>query len=327
MSAEAPLLEVRDLSVDYSVSPASFGSKRRLQAVRQVGFKLAEGETLGIVGESGCGKSSLARTILGLVAPSTGMVLWRGRPLSSFSPEERHALRRDIQVVFQNPFASLDPRMTVRDIVAEPLTVFERALGTNSIRDRVVHMLGRVGLAAGFAERYPHQLSGGQCQRVAIARALVTEPKLVICDEPVSALDVSVQAQIVNLLKGLQRDLGLSLIFISHNMAVVRQMSARVLVMYLGRGVELASREVVFDHPRHPYTRALLASVPEPTPVARGERPDRTRSTDMPSALDPPSGCVFRTRCDWAADRCAREIPRLEELGLDAVACHRWREM
>jgi oligopeptide transport system ATP-binding protein len=327
VSAETPLLEVRDLSVEYSVSPALFGSKRRLHAVRQVGFKLAEGETLGIVGESGCGKSSLARAILGLVMPSAGIVLWRGRPLSHLSVDERQAFRREIQVVFQDPFASLDPRMRVGEIVAEPLTVFERPRGANEIKALTTRMLARVGLSYAFVDRYPHQLSGGQCQRVAIARALVAEPKLLICDEPVSALDVSVQAQIVNLLKQIQRDLRLSLIFISHNMAVVRQMSARVLVMYLGRAVELASREVVFEHPRHPYTRALLASVPEPTPHQTRKASARVSTADLPSALDPPSGCVFRTRCDWAVGQCARDVPVTEEVALDAVACHRWRDI
>lgn len=327
MNADTPLLEVRGLSVDYAVRPALLGPARRLQAVRQVGFRLGAGETLGIVGESGCGKSTLARAILGLVAPTEGTVLWRDRPLSSLSRVERHALKRDMQVVFQDPLGSLDPRMTVAEIVAEPLTVFERALSPAQVDTRVARILGRVALANAFAERYPHQLSGGQCQRVAIARALILEPKLLICDEPVSALDVSVQAQIVNLLKALQRDLGLSLIFISHNMAVVRQMSARVLVMYLGRGVELASREAVFERPRHPYTRALLASVPEPTPGLVDGAADGSPTSSIPSALDPPSGCVFRTRCDWAADRCAREIPPLEEDRGHAIACHRWREM
>lgn len=326
MNEQAPLLEVRDLSVDYAVSPALFRPARPLHAVRQVGFQLAEGETLGIVGESGSGKSTLARAILGLVSPTAGTVLWRNHPLSSLSHAERQALRRDMQIVFQAPFASLDPRMRVADIVAEPLTVFERQLAREEGWRRVARMLERVGLSSALASRFPHQLSGGQCQRVAIARALVAEPRLLICDEPVSALDVSVQAQIVNLLKTLQRELGLSLIFISHNLAVVRQVSARVLVMYLGRAVELATRDDVFANPRHPYTRALLAAIPSPVP--RADAPEiRPLVSDLPSALDPPSGCVFRTRCEWAVEQCIREIPPLERERDHATACHRWREL
>lgn len=327
MSAAAPLLEVRELSVDYAVRGAFPGSTRRVHAVRNVAFRLGAGETLGIVGESGCGKSTLARAILGLVTPSAGAILWRGREVSGLARQQRHALRRELQVVFQDPIGSLDPRMTVAEILREPLSVFERALAAGEVATRVASMLDRVGLASGLRDRYAHQLSGGQCQRVAIARALMPGPQLLICDEPVSALDVSVQAQIVNLLRSLQRDLGLSLIFISHNMAVVRQMSARVLVMYLGRAVELAARDAVFERPRHPYTRALLASVPAPTPAQTAGAKPRALFVDMPSALHPPSGCVFRTRCDWAAERCARELPSWEEVRGDAVACHRWREM
>lgn len=327
MSAATPLLEVSGLSVDYPVRRAAPGRTRRLHAVQQVSFQLAAGETLGIVGESGCGKSTVARALLGLVRPSAGTVLWCGLPVSSLTRTERRALRRDMQIVFQDPFASLDPRMTVAQIVAEPLSVFERGLARKEGRARVTRMLGRVGLSDALADRYPQQLSGGQCQRVAIARALILEPKVLICDEPVSALDVSVQAQIVNLLKALQRDLGLSLIFISHNLAVVRHVSARVLVMYLGRMVELAARDEVFSSPRHPYTRALLAAIPSSVHRRAGAPTVRVLASDVPSALDPPSGCVFRTRCPWAVERCVREVPRFEEESGHAIACHRWRDL
>jgi oligopeptide/dipeptide ABC transporter ATP-binding protein len=321
-----PLLEVRALDVEYRVANAAWRAPRVLRAVRDVSFQIARAETLGIVGESGCGKSTLARTIAGLVAPSAGAVLWEGRAVDALSAPERRALRRDIQLVFQDPTSSLDPRMRVLEIVAEPLSVFERKVGGVERRARVTRALERVGLSADFLERYPHQLSGGQCQRVAIARALVAEPRLLVCDEPVSALDVSVQAQIVNLLATLQRDLGLALVFISHNLAVVHQLSARVMVMYLGRVVEHATRDALFTQPRHPYTRALLAAIPTLEPRA-GTRTARTIGTELPSPWAPPSGCVFRTRCEWSIERCARDVPALERVGDDSVACHRWREL
>jgi len=331
----ARLLEVRDLSVAYRVQRSAWAWPRILRAVCNVSFDLAAGETLGIVGESGCGKSTLARAITGLVPASGGSISWHGRALAEHAGAERRAVRRDMQMVFQDPCASLDPRMSVADIVAEPLEVFENALSRQERERRVARILERVGLSATHLGRLPHQLSGGQCQRVAIARALILGPRLLICDEPVSSLDVSVQAQIVNLLRDLQRELGLSLIFISHNMAVVRQVSARVLVMYLGRVMELGARDAVFDHPRHPYTRVLLAAVPANAPQAAPRRAARPLSAEIPSPLDPPPGCVFNTRCAWAVEQCRLQLPTMEQANaqvtahasLQAVACHRWREL
>ncbi len=252
------LLAVRDVSVDYRVQVSAWARARTLRAVREVSFELAQGETLGIVGESGCGKSTLVNAIAGLREPSAGSILWRGEDVSRHDARRRRARRREIGLVFQDPAGSLDPRMRVAALVAEPLTLL--ACTRAEQERRVGEMLERVGLAHELAARFPHELSGGQCQRVAIARALVHEPNLLICDEPVSALDVSVQAQIVNLLRDLQRERGLAMVFVSHNLAVVRQVSARVLVMYLGRVVELATREELFANPRHPYTRELLAA-------------------------------------------------------------------
>lgn len=304
----SPLLEVRALSVDYAVRSSAWRRARTLHALREVSFQLEEGETLGIVGESGCGKSTLARAVTGLVRASRGDILWRGGSLGALSPAQRQSVRREMQLVFQDPTASLDPRMDVEAIVAEPLSVFEPSLRGPQRKARVLAMLERVGLAAEHLARLPHELSGGQCQRVAIARALVTGPRLLICDEPVSSLDVSVQAQIVNLLRDLQRDLGLSMIFISHNMAVVRQVSARVLVMYLGKVMELAGRDALFARPHHPYTRTLLAAVPVPDPRAAPGSVGPGLVAETPSPLDPPAGCVFHTRCSWVTEQCRRAV-------------------
>ncbi len=320
------LLEVRDLAVDYPVHSSAWGRSRALPALRGVSVAMGEGETLGIVGESGCGKSTLARALVGLVPAAAGEIRWRGQVLAQLPAAQRRAVRREIQMVFQDPAASLDPRMRVAALVAEPLQVFAPDLPLAQRRERVLRMLGRVGLGAEHVARFPHELSGGQCQRVAIARALVLEPRLLVCDEPVSSLDVSVQAQIVNLLRDLQRDLGLSLVFISHNMAVVRQLSARILVMYLGRVMELGAREAVFAGARHPYTRALLAAIPPPEP--RAHRPvHAVTSGEIPSPLDPPPGCVFNTRCAWVQDRCREAVPPLEDAATHGVACVRWREL
>jgi oligopeptide transport system ATP-binding protein len=320
------LLEVSGLCVDHPVRPSAWRPARVLQAVRAVSFQLEEGETLGIVGESGCGKSTLARALTGLVTASAGEIRWRGRSLQALPAAERQSVRREMQMVFQDPAGSLDPRMEVHAIVAEPLEVFEPSLRAPARAARVRAMLERVGLGATHLRRFPHELSGGQCQRVAIARALVLEPKLLICDEPVSALDVSVQAQIVNLLRELQRDLGLSMIFISHNMAVVRQVSARVLVMYLGRVMEVGSRDDLFASPRHPYTRTLLAAVPIPDPRAARAAPVAVPG-EAPSPLDPPPGCVFHPRCSWMIERCRQAVPAAELAGERMVACLRWREI
>jgi oligopeptide transport system ATP-binding protein len=319
----APLLEVRDLSVHFELGGGLFARPRLLRAVERVSFTVAAGESLGLVGESGCGKSTVGRAVLQLVPPTSGRVLWLGQDLARLPAEELRARRRELQIVFQDPLASLDPRMPVGEIIAEPLVTHEPRLGRAEVRARVEAAMAEVGLLPQMRNRYPHEFSGGQCQRIGIARALILRPRLVVCDEPVSALDVSIQAQIVNLLAELQRRHGLSLLFISHNLAVVRQVCQRILVLYLGRIVELAPREALFAAPRHPYTRALIAAVPEPDPaLERGKRRVLLQG-ELPSPLAPPSGCVFRTRCPIASELCAREVPYLATLAPDHdVACH-----
>ncbi|AKS40519.1 ABC transporter ATP-binding protein [Wenzhouxiangella marina] len=330
MNARAPVLEVRDLSVHFRVDTGRLfrHDYHTVKAVDGVSFDVNAAETLGIVGESGCGKSTLARAILGLVKPQGGRVAWLGKDLLGLDEEAMRAKRREIQLIFQDPSGSLDPRMTVGDIVAEPLRTFYPSMSRLQVRERVQGMLKLVGLLPDQINRYPHEFSGGQCQRIGIARALVVNPRLVVCDEPVSALDVSIQAQIVNLLKSLQKKLQLSLIFIAHDLSVVRHVSDRVLVMYLGRVMEVADRDRIYLEPRHPYTRALIESVPIPDPVKERERARRSLKGDMPSPLDPPSGCVFRTRCPVAIPACAEKVPGLETLDSGRqVACIRHREL
>jgi oligopeptide transport system ATP-binding protein len=322
------VLSVDRLSVHYPIRRSGWRPGTSLGAVQSVSLTLAAGETLGIVGESGCGKSSLARAILRLIPASAGRVSWLGRDLRDFSRSEWRTCRRQMQVVFQDPFASLDPRMSILESVAEPLGVFRREL-TRAQRSReALQMLERVGFDASLANRYPHELSGGQCQRAAIARALVLQPKLLVCDEPVSSLDVSVQSQVLELLKHLQRQMQLSMLFISHNLAVVRQVSQRVLVLYLGRVMEQAPRADLFERPLHPYTRALLDSVPILDPERERARALAPLRGEIPSPLNPPSGCVFRTRCPWAQARCAEAVPPLDSADASReVACVRWREL
>ncbi len=311
-----PLLSVRDLSVTFRVRPGGhppWVPPKELRAVRGVGFDLAPAETLGIVGESGSGKSTLARSLIGTVPASGGRALWQGRDLLTLNPAERRLLRRDMQMIFQDPLGALDPRMTAGETIAEPLVTHEPNLSRREITSRVRGLLERVGLLPEHINRYPHEFSGGQCQRIGIARALIVEPKLLICDEPVSALDVSVQAQIVNLLRDLQRDLALSLIFISHDLSVVKHIADRILVFYLGSVMEYgATRDLVHD-PRHPYTRALIAATPVPDPAVERGRPATGLGGEVPSPLSPPSGCVFRTRCPLARQSCAEAVPALQE--------------
>jgi len=330
MNARSPVLEVRDLAVHFRVDRGRFlkHDYRTLRAVDNVSFDLYPAETLGIVGESGCGKSTLARAILGLVKPQAGSVVWLGQDLVGLDQEAMRLKRREIQLIFQDPSGSLDPRMTVGEVVAEPLRVFYPSMSRLQIRERVAGMMKLVGLSPNQINRYPHEFSGGQCQRIGIARALVVNPRLVVCDEPVSALDVSIQAQIVNLLKDLQRKLQLSLIFIAHDLSVVRHVSDRVMVMYLGRIMEVADRDRIYLDPRHPYTRALIESVPIPDPVAERARARRSLKGDMPSPIDPPTGCVFRTRCPFATEACANQVPKLEVLDDGRqVACLRHEEI
>ena len=316
--ASRPILSVRRLTIDHPLSGTWPWSRAGLlRAVDDLHFDLHAGEALGIVGESGCGKSTLARALVGLQGTTAGGIVLDGRDLARLDEKRWRPLRREIQMVFQDPLASLDPRMTIAASIEEPLVALCPELDAAARRARVAELLGRVGLAE-LAERYPHELSGGQCQRAGIARALSVRPRVLICDEPVSALDTAVQAQILSLLAELQREHNLALIFISHDLAVVQQLCRRVLVMYLGRVMEQATAVELFARPRHPYTRALLAAVPG---ADGGGAP--TLEGDLPSAADPPSGCVFRTRCPMADELCARETPHLRRVGEGSyAACH-----
>ncbi|MFV2030026.1 murein tripeptide/oligopeptide ABC transporter ATP binding protein OppF [Neisseria sp. S1] len=324
MKQPQPLLQVRDLRVVFRVREAKSWPWQKpalLQAVNGVSFDLQPGETLGVVGESGCGKSTLARAIIGLVKAESGSVLWQGQDLTKLDAKTLRLKRRDIQMIFQDPLASLNPRMTVGDIIAEPLRTFYPELGKAEVMARVKEMMGKVGLLPNQINRYPHEFSGGQCQRIGIARALILKPKLLICDEPVSALDVSIQAQVVNLLKQIQREMGLAMIFIAHDLSVVKHISDRVLVMYLGNAVELGEDQAVYGAPAHPYTRALMSAVPIPDPkIERGKHIELLPG-DLPSPLNPPSGCVFRTRCPEAIELCAKEKPQLKGGPAHRAAC------
>ena len=311
-----PLLSVRDLDVTFEVKPRNawpWTRPDRLQAVAGMSFDLAAGETLGIVGESGSGKSTLARAIIGTVPASAGRILWRGTELRTLPPGPRRAHRREVQMIFQDPLAALNPRMTIGEIIAEPLITHAPRTPRGEVRARVAAIMDKVGLLPNLVNRYPHEFSGGQCQRIGIARALIMEPRLVICDEPVSALDVSVQAQVVNLLRRLSREMGLALIFIAHDLSVVRHVSDRTLVMYLGRQMESAPARELVRAPRHPYTQALVASVPIPDPVRERARRRPVLEGELPSPLSPPSGCVFRTRCPKARPDCATTPPALDQ--------------
>jgi len=322
------LLEIRNLNKSFSISTGLLGRPLELKALQDVTFSVKKGETLGIVGESGCGKSTLGRCILQLIAPDSGQVLWLGRDLTSLPAEEMRKKRQDLQIIFQDPLASLNPRMTVGEIIADPLRTLRPELGRKERRARVLKIMESVGLLPEMINRYPHEFSGGQAQRIGIARALVTEPKLIVCDEPVSALDVSIQAQILNLLADLKDEFGLTLIFISHNLSVVRHVSDRILVLYLGRVVELASGDDIYDDPKHPYTKALLTAVPIPDPKLARQRDIDALKGEIPSPINQPSGCTFRTRCRYAKPYCAEKRPPLETIdGGRLVACHRWREI
>ena len=321
-------LQVRDLKVHFPVRTGGvlIGDYSPLKAVDGVSFDLKPGETLGLVGESGCGKSTLGRAVLQLIGATDGTVSWLGTDLTALHKRELIAARENLQIVFQDPLASLDPRMTAGDIIAEPLRNYRPTLTKADRRKTVENMMERVGLLPRMINRYPHEFSGGQCQRIGIARAMVLHPKLVVCDEPVSALDVSIQAQVVNLLMDLQRDLGLSLLFISHDLAIVRHISHRVMVLYLGRVMELADKDSLYATPHHPYTQALLSAVPIPDPVKERAKDRILLTGDLPSPLNPPSGCVFRTRCPKADPLCSEKIPALEQTGEGHdVACHHWR--
>jgi oligopeptide/dipeptide ABC transporter ATP-binding protein len=321
-----PLLEVRDLVKHFVADRSVFGQPTAfVKAVDGVSFHVDAGETLALVGESGCGKSTMSRLVLRLIEPDAGSVHFEGRDLLALNASDLRAFRRDAQIIFQDPYASLNPRMTVSQILAEPLAL-HNLVPPAGRRERVEELLRLVGLEPRFARRYPHEFSGGQRQRIAIARALAVEPKLIICDEPVSALDVSIRSQILNLLRALQDRLGLAYIFVSHDLAVVKHIADRVAVMNLGGIVETAEAQALFASPRHPYSRALLSAIPVPKPRAKRSR--ILLQGEMPSALNPPSGCRFHTRCLYMIDRCRIEAPQLHgDAAGHATACHRTAEL
>ena len=315
MNDGPPLLEVRNLVKHFRVAGGLFGGRSGLvRAVDGVSFELRRGETLGLVGESGCGKTTTGRCILQLERPTSGEVIFEGRDLTKLGDDELRAVRRKVQVIFQDPYSSLNPRMTVGQIIAEPLAVHGIVPERKSRAQRVREILTHVGLLPQHAHRYPHQLSGGQRQRVGIARALAVEPALIICDETVSALDVSIQAQIINLLEDLQAEFGLTYLFVAHDLSVVRHISDRVAVMYLGKIIEITDRKSLYDAPLHPYTKALLSAVPIPDPVLEARRERVVLGGEVPSPLNPPPGCVFHPRCPIAIERCRQEVPELREI-------------
>ncbi|MFI4986326.1 MAG: ABC transporter ATP-binding protein [Alphaproteobacteria bacterium] len=321
-----PLLRVDDLARYFDASPPLLNRlllgqhRRALKAVDGVSFAIPRGQTLSLVGESGCGKSTVARLIVGLYRPTRGTIEFDGKDLARLASEkELRAVRRRFQIIFQDPYASLNPRWRVRDIIAEPIRVHGLMSGSAAIGARVAELLAQVGLAAADGEKYPHEFSGGQRQRISIARALASNPEFLVCDEPTSALDVSVQAQILNLMKDLQRRLGLTYLFISHNLAVVHHMSDQVGVMYLGRLAEIAEAKTLFRRPRHPYTRLLLETIPDLELTGSTRVPV---AGEVPSPIDPPTGCSFHPRCPFANERCRRERPEMHLHEGDAVACH-----
>jgi oligopeptide transport system ATP-binding protein len=311
--AEA-ILEVRDLVKHYPLAQGILFKKQvgAVKAVDGVSFDLAPGETLGIVGESGCGKSTVAKMLVNLERPTAGQIKYKGEDITQMSGRALKAVRRNIQMVFQDPYTSLNPRMTVGDIIGEPYEIHPEVAPKGNRRQKVQDLLDVVGLNPEYINRYPHQFSGGQRQRIGIARGLALQPEIIVADEPVSALDVSVQAQVVNLLDRLQNEFSLSYVFIAHDLSIVRHISDRVGVMYLGRIVEIGREEEIYDHPTHPYTQALLSAVPVPDPSARSHRERIILTGDVPSPANPPSGCPFRTRCWKARERCALEVPLLE---------------
>ncbi len=322
MSVRDDLLQVRNLAKHFPIRKGFFSSRvtGHVRAVDDVSFNIARGETLGLVGESGCGKSTTGRLLIRLMEPTSGSILLNGDDIATIPPDELRARRRDVQIIFQDPFSSLNPRKTVEGIISEPLIVHR--IGTKPERQaRVAELLKTVGLAPDHARRYPHEFSGGQRQRIGIARALALNPKFIVCDEPVSALDVSIQAQVINLMQDLQRELGLTYLFISHNLAVIRHIADRVAVMYLGKIVELTDKHSLYDNPQHPYTKALLSAIPVANPEHRRQR--IPLSGDVPSPIGPPAGCRFNSRCPYAEPRCREIEPPLVDVGGGhQVACH-----
>ncbi len=318
-----PLISVRDVKKHFNV-----GGGKTLKAVDGISFDIYPGETFGLVGESGCGKSTAGRTIIRLYEPTEGQVIFKGKNIYELSRNEMQEIRKDFQMIFQDPYASLNPRMTVEDIIAEPLDIHKAYKSEKERRNRVMELLKLVGLNEEHASRFPHEFSGGQRQRIGIARALALNPKFIVCDEPISALDVSIQAQVVNLLKELQEEFGITYLFIAHDLSMVRYISDRVGVMYLGHMMELAESEELYERPIHPYTQALLSAIPIPDPEIQRSRHRIMLEGDVPSPIDPPDACRFVDRCPYATEICRKKEPKFEEVVKDHyVACHRAREI
>ncbi len=318
---KTPLLDVRDLKKWFPAKKSPFSREKIfIKAVDGVSFTLNEGETLGVVGESGCGKSTMGRSVLRLLEPTGGQVIYKGVDYTALKDKELRDSRKELQIIFQDPYASLDPRMTIGDIIAEPLDI-QLKLSAKERMERVLQTMDRAGLNTRFVNRYPHEFSGGQRQRIGIARAIALNAKIMVCDEPVSALDVSIQAQVINLLMDLQKEMGMAYIFISHDLSVIKHISDRVAVMYLGHLVEIADKKDIYAHPMHPYTVALLSAIPVPDRKHKKEK--IVLEGDLPSPANPPSGCVFHTRCYKAQDICKTEVPELKDCGNGhCCACH-----
>ena len=325
LSTNQPLVEVKNLKEYFDINVGMFRTKP-LKAVDDVSFSINKGETLGLVGESGCGKTTVGRTLLHLYKPTGGEIWFKGKQIKTRSDIKE--FRKKATMVFQDPYSSLDPRMTVADIIGEPLDVHKMYSSKKERRERILELMGHVGLNSEHAARYAHEFSGGQRQRIGIARALAVDPDFIVCDEPVSALDVSIQAQVINMFEDLQAKLGLTYLFIAHDLLVVRHISNRIAVMYLGKMVELADAQEIYERPLHPYSKSLLSAVPLPDPKAARANKRIVLSGDIPSPLNAPSGCPFRTRCAYATERCAAEVPEFREMSSGHfVACHRTEEI
>lgn len=319
---KTPLLEVKNLRKLFPARSSFFAKEKSwIKAVDDVSFTLNPRETLGVVGESGCGKSTMGRSVLRLIEPTSGQILYKGKDFGKASGQELRKMRADMQIIFQDPYASLNPRMTVGEVIAEPLNIQKRCKTAEETRAQVLKIMEVVGLNPKYYNRYPHEFSGGQRQRIGIARAIVLGPSLVVCDEPVSALDVSIQSQVLNLLRELQNSMGMAYIFISHNLSVIKHISDRVMVMYLGHVVEMADKKELFANPSHPYTQALLSAIP--MPERHSKRKKIILQGDLPSPANPPSGCIFHTRCFMAKDICSTQKPELRDIGNGHMcACH-----